>query len=140
MTLFRIFKQNKLWRDKAVDLMEQMGSKISWTRLDDDAFKEQLKIKFMEEAHEVCTAANSQALIEELADILEVIASMGDAHSFTMQDIIEAQQKKRLERGGYDGRKFVTLAHHARGSFGEKYCLADPEKYPEITPETINEQ
>lgn len=31
---FRKFKQAKLWRDKLVDRMEHMGSKIHWSALD----------------------------------------------------------------------------------------------------------
>jgi predicted house-cleaning noncanonical NTP pyrophosphatase (MazG superfamily) len=129
---FRKFQQNKLWRDKLVERMEQMGSKIHWTRLDDAAFSEELKIKFMEEAQEVYAAQTKEALLEELADVLEVISSFGDVHDFTLQDIIAIQEKKRLDRGGFKERKFVTIAEHQADSFGEKYCLADPTKYPEI--------
>jgi len=128
----RKFNQNKLWRDNLVDRMEQMGSKIHCLALNDQDFSDQLKIKFLEEAHEVCNAQTKQALIEELADIMEVISSLCDVHHFTMQDIISAQTKKAQDRGGFQGRKFVTIAEHQEGSFGEKYCLADPEKYPEI--------
>lgn len=128
----RKFKQNKLWRDKAVDRIQEMGSIIHWTRLEDDEFAQQLKIKFMEEAQEVSSAKTKAALIEELADILEVISSLGDVHKFTLDDVINVQHKKFDERGGFKGRKFVTIAEHAVDSFGEKYCLADPEKYPEI--------
>lgn len=129
---FRTFKQNKLWRDKAVDRMEQMGSKVHVVKLDDEAFAQQLKIKFMEEAQEVCDAVTKEALIEELADILEVITALGNVHAFTLQDILNAQKKKHQERGGFEGRAFVTVAEHLVGGFGEKYCLADPEKYPEV--------
>lgn len=129
---FRKFKQDKLWRDKAVELMEQMGSKIYWTKLDDNQFSEQLKIKFIEEAQEVYDAKTKKALLEELADILEVIASLCDVHKFTLQDIMAVQYKKYQERGGFSGRKFVTIAEHLVDSYGAKYCLSDPEKYPEI--------
>jgi len=129
---FRKFKQNKLWRDKIVDLMEHNGSKVHWKRLNDDEFSAQLKIKFIEEAEEVYNANTRKALIEELGDILEVISSLCDAHKFTLQDIIDVQQRKHEERGGFNGRKFVTIAEHTIGSYGEKYCLADPKKYPEI--------
>jgi len=129
---FRTFKQNKLWRDKAVELMEQTGSKIHWTRLNDDAFAKELRTKFMEEAEEVYSAPSKENLVEELADVLELITSLCEVHHFTMEDIIAAQQKKNEKRGSFKGRKFVTIAEHLVGSFGEKYCLADPEKYPEI--------
>jgi predicted house-cleaning noncanonical NTP pyrophosphatase (MazG superfamily) len=88
---FSKFKQNKLWRDKAVELMEQTGSKIHWSKLSDDEFLDQLKIKFMEEAHEVYQAKTKEALLEELSDILEVIASFCEVHKFTMHDIIYAR-------------------------------------------------
>jgi hypothetical protein len=42
------------------------------------------------------------------------------------------QNKKASRERGIQGRKFVTVAEHPSGSFGEKYCLNDPEKYPEI--------
>jgi len=129
---FRRFKQNKLWRDTMVERAEEAGSKIHWTRLDDAAFAQELKAKFMEEAQEVASATTNEQLIEELADVLEVITSLCDVHNFTMEDIIAAQQKKNEKRGGFQGRKFVTLLESPRGSFLESYCLADPEKYPEI--------
>ena len=128
----RKFKQDKLWRDKAVDRLEQTGSKVHWKRLDADQFEEQLKIKLMEEAEEVCSAKTKESLLEELADVLEVVISFCEFHEVTLQDIIDLQQKKHQERGGFQGRKFVTVAEHPLGSFGEKYCLNDPEKYPEI--------
>ena len=128
----RRFKQDKLWRDKAVDWLEQMGSKIHWTKLEKDEFAEQLKVKLLEEAEEVCKAKTKEALLEELADILEVVTSFCELHETTLQNVIEVQNKKHQERGGFQGRKFVTVAEHLIGSHGEKYCLNDPEKYPEI--------
>jgi predicted house-cleaning noncanonical NTP pyrophosphatase (MazG superfamily) len=131
----RKFKQNKLWRDKAVDRLEQTGSKIHWTKLDAAQFLEQLKIKLVEEAQEVGMAQTKESLMEELADVLEVIHSFCEFYEITLQDIMELQAKKHQERGGFQGRKFVTVAEHLAGSFGEKYCLNDPEKYPEIRDE-----
>lgn len=131
----RKFKQEKLWRDHAVDWLEQMGSKIHWTRLETDQFVEQLKIKLLEEAEEVCKAKTKEALVEELADVLEVVTAFCQIHEMTLQNVIDVQNKKRQERGGFQGRKFVTVAEHPPGSFGEKYCLNDPDKYPEIFDE-----
>ena len=129
---FRKFQQNKLWRDKAIDMAESKGSKIHWTRLDDTAFTQQLKIKFMEEAAEVCAAKDKQALIEECADILEVINAFADLHNFTMHDVMNVQHQKFQERGGFAGRKLVTMAQHPKDSPLVQYCLKEPEKYPEI--------
>ncbi|OGB84016.1 hypothetical protein A3F66_06610 [candidate division TM6 bacterium RIFCSPHIGHO2_12_FULL_32_22] len=81
---FRKFRSDKLWRDKIVDEVEASGSKIHFKVLDDNEFKEQLKHKFIEEAEEVFASRNKQELIEELADILEVI------NSFISQKIVSS--------------------------------------------------
>lgn len=129
---YRSFQQNKLWRDKAVELMEQTGSKINWTRLDDESFARELKTKFMEEAAEVCSAKSKEALLEEFADVLEVMTAWSQLYGYSLDDVLTAQRQKLKKRGGFQGRKFITIAQHLEGSFGEKYCLADPTKYPEI--------
>lgn len=129
---YRKFKQEKLWRDKAVDLLEQAGSKIHWERLEENQFEAQLRIKLLEEAAEVCSAETQPELFEELADLLEVMTSFCELHGVTLEEIKALQTKKHQERGGFQGRKFVTVAEHPVGSFGEKYCLKGQEKYPEI--------
>jgi beta-phosphoglucomutase len=132
-TKMRAFLQNKLWRDRAVELMEQSGSVIHWSRLEDTPFDEALRIKLIEEAHEVARAGSQEELCGELADLLELVASICKHHGITLEQVQLAQQQKRDERGSYDQRKYVTIAEHPVDSFGTRYCLADPEKYPEIT-------
>ncbi len=129
----RIFKQNKLWRDKAVDMMEQNhGSKIHWRYLDDVEFEQQIRIKLLEEAQEAAAAKDRKELVSELADLYEVIDSILQLHQISNEEIVTEQTRKHQERGGFSGRKFVDIAEHPNGSFGEKYCLANPVKYPEI--------
>lgn len=43
----RAFLQNKLWRDKAVEIMEAMGSIIHVRRLSDAEYDDQLKQKLL---------------------------------------------------------------------------------------------
>lgn len=129
----RTFLQNKLWRDKAVDMMEyNHGSKINWRYLNNQEFNQQLCNKLLEEAEEVVAAQSRNELIGELADLYEVIDSLITVNAISVEEIIKEQTKKRNERGGFSGRKFVETAEHAIGSFGEQYCLADPKKYPEV--------
>ena len=128
--LTRKFRQDKLWRDKAVDRFA--GSTIHWERLDDERFAAQLKSKLREEADEVCLAKTRESLKEELADILEVVTAFCELNGLTLEEIVEIQRKKHVERGGFQGRKYVTIAEHPTGSFGEQYCIRDPEKYPEV--------
>ena len=129
----RIFLQNKLWRDNAVDMMEKNhGSKINWRYLNNDEFNQELRLKLLEEAEEVATTQSRDQLIGELADLYEVIDSLIAINAINIKEIITEQTRKRNERGGFTERRFVETAEHPIGSFGEQYCLADPKKYPEI--------
>ncbi len=128
----RVFKQQKMWRDKMVATRESEGSKFQRRRLDDREFDEQLRIKLIEEADEVRCASSRTELIEELADVLEVIDALCGVHGLTHQEIAEVKAKKHALRGGFDERIFVEIVEHPVGSHGEKYCLANAEKYPEI--------
>lgn len=128
----RTFLQNKLWRDKLVAIRESEGSCITWRHLNDEDFDEKLRVKLAEEIEEVVVAKSRNELIAELADVFEVIDSLIKLHGISKEEIIGSQTKKRDERGGFEGRKFVETAKHPVGSFADGYCLADPKKYPEI--------
>lgn len=126
------FKQNKLWRDKAVAMLEQHGSRIHWQRLNDQEYDFQLRLKLLEEAEEVQAAQDKKEIMSELADVLEVINAFCELYAIPFKDVKAIQEKKRQERGGFSERMYVTVAEHAAGSMGEKYCRAAPHKYPEI--------
>lgn len=128
----RKFKQDKLWRDKLPDVMTNLGSVIHIKQLTDQEYDAELRIKLLEEADEVKAAKNNTELIGELADVFEVIDAMIALHGINKNEIVAAQEQKRNQRGGFIERKFVTIAEHAQGSFGETYCLEQPTKYPEI--------
>ncbi len=129
---YRTFNYNKLVRDKMVERSEATGSIVHWKKLDDKEFEQALRIKCMEEAEEIFSAQTKGALIEELADMLEIIHAFCDMYQVTLKDVVEIQEKKYQERGSFKDHIFISTADHVVDSFGEKYCLADPEKYPEI--------
>jgi len=129
----RKFLQNKLWRDKAPSMMENShGSIIHCRRLDDAEYDKQLRIKLVEEVEEVVATKTVDALKAEIADVYEALDALMKLHDIAKEDVLDIQANKRFERGGFDDRVFVEIAEHPVGSFGEKYCLADPIKYPEI--------
>lgn len=128
----RKFYSNKLWRDKLPGILQAMGSIVHTKQITDGEYEQALRVKLAEEAQEVQAAKNREELAEELADILEVINSLCALHDLSRNEIEAVQAKKRDERGGFAGRTFVTTVEHQENSWGERYCLAQPEKYPEI--------
>ena len=129
---FRTFKYNKLVRDKMVERSEATGSIVHWQKLNDKDFEQALRIKCMEEAEEIFSAGTKQDLLEELADMLEIMNAFCDIYEVTLQDVVAIQKEKYQERGGFKDHIFISTAEHQVGSFGEQYCLADPTKYPEV--------
>jgi len=128
----RTFRSEKLWRDKMPKKTAADGSVIHVKKIDDAEFDIQLRLKLIEEAQEVYTAQSPKKLMDELADVLEVIDTLCAVHNLSHENIIAIQKQKRLERGGFSQHNFVTTIEFAQGSEGEQYCLEQPEKYPEI--------
>src|SRR5690242_3446620 len=82
------YMSNKLWRDKAVDMLEtKHGSIIVWEYLNDADFNTQLRAKLEEEAQEVAKTQSIPELIEEIADVYEVIDTLLALHKIDKADI-----------------------------------------------------
>lgn len=131
MPIMHKFQQNKLWRDKLPARMKAMGSVIHIKQLSDAEYDVELRSKLLEEVDEVRASQETKSLVEELADLSEVVDALCALHGITKEQLLAAQTKKREERGGFYGRSYVTIAEHPAGSFGEQYCRAQSEKYPE---------
>lgn len=129
----RKFIQNKLWRDKAIEMVESKGSIVHWKHLSSDAeYDLQLRAKLVEESQEVVEAKDKKELSLELSDLCELIDALCELHGIDVESIHKLKKEKRNHRGGFEGRKYVTIAEHLPGSDPERYCLAQPHKYPEV--------
>lgn len=98
---------NKLVRDNIPTIIEQ-DNEIPFTKiLNDNDYKIELYKKLKEECDEVIDSKNSVELLEELADLFEVIKSIAQLEDKTIDDIIEIAYQKRLKRGGFEKRIFL---------------------------------
>lgn len=126
----RKFLHNKLWRDNAIEQLEERhGDIIHRVILDDEEYNNQLGLKLIEEAGEVHTAKNKEELSSEVGDVLEVLDCIIALHNLSREEIEQARNKKRNDRGSYLERKFVTTTESIPGSFLDIYCSKDPDKY-----------
>ena len=124
------FRVQKLIRDRLPAIMRAQGLKVFDRRLNDAEFVAALKDKLLEEAQEVGAATNETDLIDELADVMEVIAALAEASGVPLQAVEERRQAKRNERGGFDERVFNAAVEARDGLPAAEYYLARPTQYP----------
>lgn len=86
-------KHSKLIRDKIPEYIKNKGTHIA----DDKEYWEKLKEKLLEEVKEFY----EDEVIEEMADIQEVIDAICDYKNFSKEDIDKTRKKKVEERGSF---------------------------------------
>lgn len=128
------FKVDKLIRDKLPAMMQAQGLTVFTRRLDDAEFVTRLKDKLVEEAAEARSATSRADLIDELADLGEVVLALGQAAGITRQEIEARRLAKRQERGGFDARVHNAAVEGEEASAGVAYYLARPTQYPQDEP------
>lgn len=74
--------------------------------LNEDEYKKELEKKLYEEYNEVISA-NGQDRLEELADMLEVIAALAKIEGKTLEDVSLIAHPKVLKRGSFNNRIYL---------------------------------
>ncbi len=94
---------NKLVRDKIPEIIEAEGKLVRARILDKEEYLNELIKKLGEEYEEF----KKETVIEELADLQEVILALADALNISHQELARAVSKKTLERGAFKKRIFL---------------------------------
>jgi len=92
----------KLVRDRVPDKVIVGGESVEVRTLKGEELIAALKSKVLEEALEVFGAAGRGALIEELADLEEVIGALCSRLSIDAREIREIRAKKNEQRGAFE--------------------------------------
>ena len=98
---------NKLVRDNIPDIIHNNGEKCITRVLENNEYRCELYKKITEEVNEVKNADNPTDLLEELADVLEVLKPIAELEEKSLDDVIEVANAKRLKRGGFENRIFL---------------------------------
>lgn len=93
---------NKLVRDKILEIIESNGLTYNSRILDPDEILREVKEKMVEEAIELRESESNKDVIEELADILELVHTSINIIGSTYAELEEVRLQKRLKRGGFD--------------------------------------
>lgn len=97
----------KLVRDKIPELIRAHGAVPVVRVLSDDEFVGELKKRLIEEAWEA-HYADGMALVEECADIFEVMAWMMRARGIDPHEVFAMAEARRGERGGFSEKAFLV--------------------------------
>lgn len=96
----------KLIRDNIHKYIEDKNRVFQLERMNDPSVVIVLKDKLEEETAEV-RAAEGDDLLEELADVYEVIRSICAHSGWTIGELHDAADKKRAHLGGFSQRWFL---------------------------------
>jgi len=99
----------KLVRDNIPDIIESQG-KVAHVRptKDDDEYIRYLLKKVVEEATELSQTADDIHMVEEMADVYEVLDALLATKKLSRQDVLNVQREKRKKRGGFEKRLIMA--------------------------------
>ena len=98
----------KLIRDLVPEIVRERGHHIEVRELAADEYAAALREKLVEEAREAQRADDRDALVEELADIVEVALALAQHEGITEAEILNQRAAKNRSHGTFDGRLFST--------------------------------
>ena len=93
----------KLVRDHIPDIIRSDRHAYDIVTMDEDEYRQALREKLVEEAHEAANA-NPQKLITELADLYEVIDALEVSYGIKDEEVRSEQERRHAERGGFERR------------------------------------
>jgi predicted house-cleaning noncanonical NTP pyrophosphatase (MazG superfamily) len=104
---------NKLVRDRVPEIIKDSGETPHIKILSDDTeYMMELYLKLDEEVDEFKENLN----IVELADVLEVVYSLGKCFNVSEKELDAIRQQKALSRGGFEGRTYLTSVEDKKNS------------------------
>jgi predicted house-cleaning noncanonical NTP pyrophosphatase (MazG superfamily) len=131
------FRVGKLIRDGLPASLRASGLRVFERGLGDAEYAHCLKEKLQEEAGEVAQTRSRQELVEELADMNEVMIALCVAAGIGSEELETCRQHKRLAKGGFEGRIYNAAVEVPVGHPAAEYYLNRLERYPLISADAV---
>jgi predicted house-cleaning noncanonical NTP pyrophosphatase (MazG superfamily) len=126
------FLGDKLGRDKSLKRLEAEGVTCQYRYVSGDELRQALQRKIVEEAEEVQETNDKQEIVNELADVLEVIDGLCKAYEISMADVLKEKAKRYETRGGFETGWYLETFEMDANNPKINYFRGAPHKYPEI--------
>ncbi|AFZ48687.1 hypothetical protein Cyast_2745 [Cyanobacterium stanieri PCC 7202] len=94
---------NKLVRDKIPEIIKSNNKKYEIKELSFTEYKQSLKDKLLEEVYELLEA-DKEELVNEIADVYEVLSAIIKAYDLDEQEIKKVQKNKADKRGAFENK------------------------------------
>lgn len=98
---------NKLVRDNIPEIIRNDNKICKIKTLNEQDYILELKKKLCEEAKEVFDANSKNEVVEELADVLEIIDALKDVYNLTNQDIQYIKEQKANKNGRFKEKIYL---------------------------------
>lgn len=121
------FKLNKLVRDNIVSKQETTGIKPHFCKLSDAQHKTELVNKLIEEAKEIIKS-DKKNIVEEIADVQQVLDDLVVKHGLKKSDIRLAQSRKLNQNGSFKQGIYIYYADVPTGHPWLKYYECNYEE------------
>lgn len=99
---------NKLIRDNIPSIIEKENKTCIVTILNEVEFLVELKKKLIEESTEVSKANMRHDLVNELADVQEIVDKIKEVYQIKHEEITLIQQSKAIKNGKFDKKLFLV--------------------------------
>ena len=100
---------NKLVRDLIPEQITSSGKYASIGTLNTEQFLQALRLKLLEEAHELFHADTRADIINESADLLELMETLLKHQQIDFEEVLRRKQEKQASAGGFD-KKLILYA------------------------------
>lgn len=100
------YYHRKLIRDKIPEFIEKNKGEYEAKVLTEAEFEKELRKKLVEESKELIDAPK-ESLLNELADVLELVKSIASHYKLSFPQVEEYQKQKRKKRGRFKKRLFL---------------------------------
>jgi predicted house-cleaning noncanonical NTP pyrophosphatase (MazG superfamily) len=108
------YYHKKLIRDKIPEIIKAHGGEFELRKMSNKEFEKELKRKLIEETKELI-GTSKHGMINELADVLEIIKSLSDHYKIDFKSIEKYQKDKRLKRGGFKKKLYLVWSDGPAG-------------------------
>lgn len=92
---------NKLVRDKIPEKIQCFGEEVEANQIEKYGILDALRDKLVEEAYEVHDAEDRNSIIEEMADVLEILNALRDSLEVSSEELEQVRASKEASKGGF---------------------------------------